>query len=298
MDKLMVSVVMITYGHEKYLKQAIEGVFMQVTNFEIELIISNDCSPDNSQIIITDLLSNYKGNVKVNYTNHLINIGAISNFNYSVNQCVGKYIAICEGDDYWTDPLKLQKQVDFLEANPTYGLVCTNYTSDETTTTFDNNKEITLKDILKDSAIGTVTSMFKNSLIIKYLNSNINLHLSMGDFPLWIHIASIQKVYKLADITAHYRILENSATGRNDVTKRIKFALDVLMIVLENLNKIPNKNDQYSILHERYGQLFKVLIEAKDKRFIKYQWEYFKLVEAFKMLDIKILFFGISKIYF
>ncbi|QSW87481.1 glycosyltransferase [Flavobacterium endoglycinae] len=117
-----VSVDMITYKHERFIKQAIEGVLMQETSFDYELIISDDCSPDNTQEIIEEIKKNHPKGDKIKYFRHKQNIGMQANGTFAFNQCSGKYVALCEGDDYWTDPLKLQKQVDFLEANPEYVL--------------------------------------------------------------------------------------------------------------------------------------------------------------------------------
>src|SRR5690606_34101688 len=118
----LISVCMITYNHEAYIKQAIEGILMQQTNFDVELIIADDCSTDRTETIIRELIENHSENFKIKYYRHDINIGMMPNFIFSLKKCTGKYIALCEGDDYWTDPLKLQKQVDFLEGNPEYGI--------------------------------------------------------------------------------------------------------------------------------------------------------------------------------
>lgn len=296
-DRLMVSVDMITYMHAAYISEAIEGVLMQETNFEFELIIADDCSPDNTEAVVRDIINNHPKGHLIKYFRHENNVGMNANASFAINQCTGKYIAICEGDDYWTDPLKLQKQVDFLEAKPTYGLVCTNYTSDETTKTFDTSKEISLKDILKDSAVGTVTALFKKELIIEYFKEQNHLELSMGDYQLWLFMCSRARVYKLSDNTAYYRILQNSASGRNNALKLKKFALDVLQITKENLNKISSKQDTDDILRERYGQLFKILIDSRDKEFIKYQRSFFKNLNHITVLDLKIFIKGLYKVY-
>lgn len=296
-DRLMVSVDMITYLHAAYISEAIEGVLMQETNFEFELIIADDCSPDNTEAVVRVIINNHPKGHLIKYFRHENNVGMNANASFAINQCTGKYIAICEGDDYWTDPLKLQKQVDFLEAKPTYGLVCTNYTSDETTKTFDASKEISLKDILKDSAVGTVTALFKKELIIEYFKEQNHLELSMGDYQLWLFMCSRARVYKLSDNTAYYRILQNSASGRNNALKLKKFALDVLQITKENLNKISSKQDTDDILRERYGQLFKILIDSRDKEFIKYQRSFFKNLNHITVLDLKIFIKGLYKVY-
>jgi glycosyltransferase involved in cell wall biosynthesis len=113
----MISVVMITYGHENYIKDAIEGVFIQKCNFPIELIISNDCSPDSTHDIISHILANDPRSQIIRYINRVDNLGMMPNFIDTLSLSRGKYIALCEGDDYWTDPFKLQKQVDFLDNN-------------------------------------------------------------------------------------------------------------------------------------------------------------------------------------
>ena len=121
-QQVLVSVVMITYGHEKYIREAIEGVLMQEGDFNLELVIANDCSPDNTDVIISELLKSHSKADKIRYIKHKKNIGMMPNFIFALEQCNGNYIALCDGDDYWTDPYKLQKQVDFLEANPDYVL--------------------------------------------------------------------------------------------------------------------------------------------------------------------------------
>ena len=115
-DNITVSVIMITYAHEKYIQQAINGVLMQNVNFHVELIIADDCSKDDTESIVSSY-SNHPNFNWIKYTKHRINKGMMPNFIWSLKQAKGKYIALCEGDDYWTDPQKLQTQVDFLDAN-------------------------------------------------------------------------------------------------------------------------------------------------------------------------------------
>lgn len=118
----VVSVCIICYNQEAFIKQTIESILMQKTSFDIQLIISNDCSTDaTSEIIQSVIKSHAKGHV-ITYYNHKSNLGMMPNFIFALKKCQGKYIAICEGDDYWTDPLKLEKQVAFLENNPDYGI--------------------------------------------------------------------------------------------------------------------------------------------------------------------------------
>ncbi|WP_348810489.1 glycosyltransferase family 2 protein [Flavobacterium maritimum] len=120
--KPTVSVCMITYAHENFIREAIAGVLIQECDFEVELILVNDCSPDQTDTVVQGIMQNHPRASWINYVKHTTNLGMMPNFIFALQQCKGKYIALCEGDDYWTDPLKLQKQVCFLEANSDYVL--------------------------------------------------------------------------------------------------------------------------------------------------------------------------------
>lgn len=110
------TIVCVTYNHEKYIAQALESFIMQQTNFDFEAIISDDCSTDYTQDIIREYAKKYPNIIKPVLREK--NLGVDANFFATYGPLSGGYVAHCEGDDYFTDPLKLQKQVDFLEANP------------------------------------------------------------------------------------------------------------------------------------------------------------------------------------
>ena len=117
----VVSVCMITYNHESYLHDAILGVLNQIVSFPVEFIIADDCSPDNTTAVLdSPSIKNHPNYHWINYTRHDKNIGMIPNFLLASALCRGQYIALCEGDDYWTNPTKLQTQFDFMQANPSF----------------------------------------------------------------------------------------------------------------------------------------------------------------------------------
>jgi glycosyltransferase involved in cell wall biosynthesis len=113
-----VSICMITYNHSEFIAQAIESVLMQQTTFSFELIIGEDGSKDDTRKVCEHFCKEYPGIIKL--LENDTNLGMMPNFIRTLKACSGKYIALCEGDDYWTDPQKLQKQVSFLESNPGY----------------------------------------------------------------------------------------------------------------------------------------------------------------------------------
>lgn len=117
----VLSVHMITYNHEPYIAQAIEGVLQQKTDFPFELIIGEDCSTDCTREIVLEYQKKYPAIIRVLISEG--NVGASKNGRRVYAACRGKYIAYCEGDDFWHHPLKLKKQVEYLESHPDVGLI-------------------------------------------------------------------------------------------------------------------------------------------------------------------------------
>lgn len=114
----MVSVIVLTYNHKRYIRQALDSILEQETAFPYEILVGDDCSSDGTSEIISRYATLYPGKLSVFIRPK--NIGATKNLYDLFQRAEGKYIASCEGDDYWCDPLKLQKQVDFLENHPKY----------------------------------------------------------------------------------------------------------------------------------------------------------------------------------
>lgn len=119
MRKPLVSICCIAYNHEKFIRQALDGFIMQKTNFFFEVLINDDASTDNTADIIKEYEKKYPDIIKPTYqSENQFSKGKSMFVNYTFPRIQGKYVALCEGDDYWTDPLKLQKQVDFLDTYP------------------------------------------------------------------------------------------------------------------------------------------------------------------------------------
>ena len=221
----LVSISCITYNHENYIRNAIEGFLMQKTTFPVEILIHDDASTDKTAEIVREYEKKYPQLIKPiyqtenQYSKNNALIGRIQR-----ERAVGKYYATCEGDDYWIDPLKLQKQVDYLENNTDYGMVCTDYNKfyQQTGEIKENcfkitqyKNEVKFEDYLLDrSTIGTATVMFRKTLYDSYIldipeaeRSSFNV----GDTPMWLHFALKSRIGVLPDVTAVYRILGNSA---------------------------------------------------------------------------------------
>ena len=119
--EVQVSVICISYNHEKYIRDTLNGIFIQKTNFRYEVIVHDDASTDGTAAIIMEYAAQYPDTIiPICQTKNQYSQGIPFLFEYILPKVNGKYIAYCEGDDYWTDPLKLQRQYDFLEKNPKY----------------------------------------------------------------------------------------------------------------------------------------------------------------------------------
>ena len=217
----MVSVCMITYNHESYIAQAIEGVLMQKTNFPIELIIGEDCSTDCTRNAVVDYAEKYPEIIKLQLPNK--NKGMIRNFVETMQVAEGKYIALCEGDDYWTDPYKLQKQVDFLEANEEYS-ICFHPVK----IWKENEKELvddfitrevpettTILDLAEGNYMHTPSVVFRNNQDVFDEFQKLE-NLPVGDYVLHMLNAKYGKIKKLPEIMGVYRLHDGGRVEHKD----------------------------------------------------------------------------------
>jgi len=119
MGDIKVSISCLAYNHEPYIRQCLDGFLMQKCNFKFEVLIHDDASIDKTASIIKEYQAEYPDIIKPIYqTENQHSKGVKPTFAFNFPRCRGKYIALCEGDDYWTDPYKLQKQVAYMESNP------------------------------------------------------------------------------------------------------------------------------------------------------------------------------------
>lgn len=216
LDLPLVSVCMVTYNHAQFIKEAIEGVMTQQTSFIFELIIGNDASTDNTNKLIEEYVGKEYERKYIKYFNHLNNLGMIPNFIFAFKQCKGKYFAFCDGDDFWTDPYKLQKQVDFLEANPEYAICfhsVNELTDEKEPVLSDLNSSLkeetyTIEDLAKRNIIHTPSVVFRNKLFeqfpVWFKDS------PAGDYPLYMLNAQYGKIKYFPEPMAVYRRHSNS----------------------------------------------------------------------------------------
>ena len=273
-EHILVSICSLAYNHEPFIRECLEGFVMQKTNFKFEVLINDDASTDKTADIIREYEEKYPDIIKAIYQKeNQYSKGVAISATYLYPRAKGKYIAKCEGDDYWIDPLKLQKQVDFLEANPEYGMVYTN------ANTYINNKNkfinkgmasnvSSFEDLLiNGNRIPTLTTMFRFSFLNGYqdLVKDKSKNWKMGDYPLWLYISHNSKIYFMDEIMATYRILENSASGRNDYYKSIDFTFSAFE-VRKFFSSLLCKDIQYILEDDLNKSLFSKAFKFKKKQ--------------------------------
>lgn len=268
MSNPIVSVVMTTFGHEEYIKEAIEGVLMQDCNFNYELIIANDCSPDNTDGIVHEILKEHARAHFVKYTRHEDNLGMLSNFMWSLKEATGEFIAICEGDDYWIDPYKLQKQVNYLRSNEGYGAVFTDtdylyQRNAKVIRSFDKKNRLQIpsgqvtEDLLYKNLYKTCTVLFRNRNLNELFSILYREQFLLGDKPLWLFLSESMKFGYLPESTSVRRVLATSASHYERLEDNIRFRRSSfrVSIFFANRNDISLDKKAYKKIYVR--SLFK-----------------------------------------
>ena len=227
-NDIVVTILTLAYNHEPYIRQCLDGIVMQQTNFKFELLIHDDASTDGTANIIREYESKYPEIIKPIYQkenqySQKVPIGVT----YLYPRAKGKYIALCEGDDYWTDPLKLQKQVDFLEANPDFVMCshnCGKYKQNtqifQTGWTFNASFEYQKEYLLQGYwAFHPLTVLFrKESLDLDVYNK----YTVSVDSVLFYHLLKKGKGFFIKDEMGVYRIHDGGVWTSINRDKRIE----------------------------------------------------------------------------
>jgi len=275
---MKVSVSLITYNHEKYIAQAIDSVLMQKTNFDYEIIIGEDDSEDNTRTIVQEYKKRYPDKIKL-FLNDRKNVIYINgkatgrwNLVNNLKHARGKYIALLDGDDYWTDPLKIQKQVDFLDGNPECSMcfhavnIIWDDKSREPTTDFPLElKEIyTIEDLLgRDSNfIRTCSVMFRNELFNEF--PSWFYETPQGDWILHILNAQYGNIGFVNKIMGTYRIHEGGVWSQTNEAEDLKRRIKSREIVKQNLNPKYRKL-LTSAQYEQYWNLLRTYLAQGDR---------------------------------
>lgn len=208
-----ISACIITYNQENYIINCLEGALTQIVSYEYEIVIGDDCSSDKTTNICKAYAEKYSHIIK--YIRRPKNIGFVGNWINTINECNGNYIALCEGDDYWTDPRKLQKQVDFLETNSDFS-ICFHRVYEKNENSYpqslvlsnlnlsEKEESYSIKDLACGSFFHTPSVVFRNKLINSF--PDWFYEIGVSDYPLYMLLAMHGKIKYFPQPMAVYRI--------------------------------------------------------------------------------------------
>jgi glycosyltransferase involved in cell wall biosynthesis len=278
---------MITYGHEKFIREAIEGILSQKCSYEIELIIADDNSPDTTKEIVEDIIKNHSNGAWVKYTRHEKNKGMMPNFIWALQQSKSEYIALCEGDDYWTDPYKLQKQVDFLETNEDYVLCFHKVNILNTDGSFTDDYIEERYNKIARNPIGRIDLLEQGnfihtpSVVFRNILSDYPPELfksPVGDYLLHILLSAHGNIKRLDDIMAVYRkgVGVYSSLQNIEMQKKIiKYNTCILSFLTDEherqiiLDKVHKQIDNLSTLIKDEDVKTSEFVKKKIKKILK-----------------------------
>lgn len=275
---IVVSIWCLTYNHEQYIRQCLDGFVMQKTNFRFEAIVHDDASTDGTADIVREYAEKYPDIIKpIIETENLYSKQDGSLDRIMIKSCTGKYVAMCEGDDYWIDPVKLQKQVDFMERHPTCSMCFHNFDylieSKRTPNNFrhpSHSSIVSFYDVISNPIwVFTATRLFRNQYIeaIRYVSEGCKV----GDYPQAVALAISGEIGYINEVMCVYRQSQSnnwsaSYKKKNYLEKQEHF---------KNITDMLRRANAYS--NNKYNKDFKKAIDKIESGlFFEYR-DYAKL---------------------
>lgn len=218
----MLSIYVATYNHEKYITQALDSILMQETQYTYEVLVGEDCSKDCTREVLKEYEKLHPGVFTIFYREHNMYREEVNNGEDLKRRCKGKYIIALEGDDYWTDPHKIEKQINFLETHPDYlaiahqcQIVDENSQPVEEEYPCCREDEYTLRHFASEVMPGQLTTvMYRNFYAHDILDASLcKMKLSPGDQCIYYTLASNGKVYCMPETMSAYRHVTNNGTS-------------------------------------------------------------------------------------
>ena len=245
---MKLSVCVPTYNHEHFIRQMLDGVLMQRTSFDFEIVIGDVASTDGNQAIIREYVDKFPGKIRAFLHNE--NQGPKEPREFAgrnnvlglLKACKGEYVAMCEGDDYWTDPFKLQKQVDFLDSNPEYAICHHNaeviYEDGSLSHLFNGSDQqltSTIENVLEDKWFMATASWVYRNYFINEEFADWHAKAASGDWAILLQRASHGKIGYLPETMGVYR--KHSAGLSNVHANTNRWFLKNRMEMFKNVNE-------------------------------------------------------------
>jgi glycosyltransferase involved in cell wall biosynthesis len=276
---------MITYNHRPYIEQAVRGVLNQKVDFGVELVIGEDFSSDGTREKVFEFARQEPSRIRVITSES--NVGMHANSRRTARACRGKYMAFCEGDDYWNDPLKLSKQVALLESDPGYVMVhshCNRYYVETRKLVRDSlvvpkglNEAAAYEDVLLGARSPLTVTVVASREKVHWVRENCpectDPKWPMGDTQLWLELSRLGKVGCIHEPLATTNVLLESAGQSQDRRKRLKFYLKGRELKLHYLKKYPVSPELERKVREKLAWvLLHHAFEAQDAEVAREMW--------------------------
>ena len=288
----LVSVCTLAYNHEPYIRECLDGILMQKTDFAFELLIHDDASTDGTADIIREYETKYPDIIKPIYqTENQYSKGVKVSLTYQYPRAKGKYIAMCEGDDYWTDPLKLQKQVDFMEANE--DIPCCFHRVDifrQNENKFekgslpkfikeDDNNEgefFTNDDRLEKWFAYILAIMFRTKYVDYLAENSKKYEFAFNDNHVIYYLMKDSKAYYFKDSMATYRINDGGVFGNKDKTYKLSYSYSLT----KEMYEVENNSNTKEYYNKSIVNLFHNYIDNREYfNAIKFIYKHYKFNE-------------------
>lgn len=316
-DKIMVSVMCTAFNHGEYIRQALEGMVNQKTDFAYEILINDDVSSDNTPEIIREFEAKYPEKVRAFFPEKNLYSQNIDVYYHTFfPNARGKYVAFCEGDDYWTDESKLQRQVDILEAHPEYSacvhntelLYCDGNRDCEKLIKREGDRIVEFEDILPgmSNAWHTSSVMAKKELLANPTDYyNVACEYGFGDYPWGIMLRNGGPVWFIDRCMSVYRINSNNASWSSGVDYATDKLVEFLTGIAEMLKTFrPHVRDEKILtLVDKYildAQFQLLYTQGRDRELRKPPYDAILKTKplSFRVKNlVKCAFPGLQKLY-
>lgn len=273
----LASIVVITYNQEESLPVTLDSLLSQKTSFPFEIVVGDDCSKDGTRTVIADYAERFPDIVRPIYNER--NLGILGNYASTLSQCRGKYRSACAGDDFWSDPEKLQLQVDIMEKNPEIGLVYTDVYMDSVATGEQfvhkcHDPQADLFTQLLHGCFITAPTVCYRAELLQYVDFDefLRLGFKMEDYPMWLSFSLHTKFFHLTRPTVTYRIDRDYINDAREVSLHaVKFDEGTTAIRLHFRNLYPEWTSltTENIEDEHYKIGYLAGLNMNDRQFTK-----------------------------
>jgi len=236
--KPLVSIIILSFNHQNFIEEAVLSAISQQGNFISEIIIGDDASNDDTQIILKNLQTKYPKIIKLNFQTK--NIGVWENLSSTIKKSSGSYLALLDGDDFWLDPFKIDKQLELILSDESIGLVHTNFKQLKEDKLISDNvlnpalvpQGFIYNKLMISNFIANSTVLVKRHAILNAITT-LNQYkdvLFIQDYPIWLHISMYNKIAFLAQSTLMYRVLPISHSHFQSIDQKIQRITEVFQL--------------------------------------------------------------------